>query len=354
MRPGAVERRFVSSEAADLGRAGAGGNPGQGVYHTPPDQPRPDVAVIAAHYEVDFSEHYLADHLVPYGYGFLGWNTRYRGAGAYFNLDRACADIEAGVQWLRDTAGAQVVVLLGNSGGASLMAAYQATRAGAGGGDGFISLNAHPGRPDVLTAWLDPAVTDELDPLSVDPASDMYDPANGPPYPPAFVTSYRRAQVARNERISAWCRSQLDRLAEVGAYDRAFVVPRTWADLRFVDLSLDPSERPAGCYAGDAKRANRSPIGLAVFNTCRSWLEMWSLADSRCRAGPHLAAVDVPALVVQSTGDQGCFPSDARAIFDALASADKTLEWVPGDHYFLGGGRPDVAGLIAAWLGARF
>jgi esterase/lipase len=56
--------------------------------------------------------------------------------------------------------------------------------------------------------------------------------------------------------------------------------------------------------------------------------------------------------VVQSTGDQGCFPSHARAIHDQLGSADKQLVWVPGDHYLLSppGQREEVADLIAAWL----
>ena len=34
--------------------------------------------------------------------------------------------------------------------------------------DYYISLNAHQGRPEVLTAWFDPSVTDEFDPASVD------------------------------------------------------------------------------------------------------------------------------------------------------------------------------------------
>ena len=91
-----------------------------------------------------------------------------------------------------------------------------------------------------------------------------------------------------------------------------FPVSRAWADLRFADLSLDPSERRAGCYAGDPRTANYSGYGLASANTLRSWLTMWSLTTSACRAEPHLARITEPALVVQSTGDQGCFPSDAQ------------------------------------------
>ncbi len=46
------------------------------------------------------------------------------------------------------------------------------------------------------------------------------------------------------------------------------------------------------------------------------------------------------------------FPSDARAIYDALASLDKRIEMVPGDHYLQTpeGARKDVADLLAAWL----
>ena len=33
--------------------------------------------MIAAHYQIDFSEHYLADYMATRGIGFLGWNTRY-------------------------------------------------------------------------------------------------------------------------------------------------------------------------------------------------------------------------------------------------------------------------------------
>lgn len=359
----AVVREFVSLVSPTMPRAGAGGRPCQGLYHRGEGE-QPRVAIIATHYEVDFAEHYLADYMAARGFGFLGWNTRYRGAGTYFHLENALVDIGVGVRWLHEQAGVEIVVILGNSGGASLMSAYHAeavapslgpTVDGLLPGDLFVSLNAHAGRPDVLTLWLDPSVTDEADPISVDPALDMFNPDHGLPFDRAFVERYRGAQVARNDRITAWCHAELQRLRRAGGSDRVFQVPRTWADLRFLDLSIEPSDRLVGCYAGDPKVANYSPFGLAATNTCRSWLSMWSLSDSKCRAEPHLAKVTVPALVVQSTADQGCFRSDGVGIHAALGSADKSLEELPGDHYFLSpsDGRVVVADLVAGWLAAH-
>jgi hypothetical protein len=202
----------------------------------------------------------------------------------------------------------------------------------------------------VFTAWLDPSITDELDPLSDDSALDMFDSQHGPPYSPEFVATYRAAQVARNDRITAWAKAELVRLAEHGLMDRLFLVERVWADLRFTDLTLDPSDRKWGCYAGDPKFANYSPFGLGRVNTCRTWLSMWSLQESGCSAGAHFPKIGEPSLLVQSMGDTGIFPSDARAMFDLMGASDKTLELVPGDHYFQHeGSRDDVADLLAAW-----
>ena len=75
-----------------------------------------------------------------------------------------------------------------------------------------MSLCAHGGRPEVLTEWFDPSVTDETDPTSCDPALNMYDEANGPPYSESFIADYRAAQVARNHRITDWCYAELERL----------------------------------------------------------------------------------------------------------------------------------------------
>ena len=48
--------------------------------------------MIATHYQIDFSEHYLADYMATRGIGFLGWNTRFRGFESNFVLDHALVD----------------------------------------------------------------------------------------------------------------------------------------------------------------------------------------------------------------------------------------------------------------------
>jgi hypothetical protein len=353
-----VDKQFVALPADESQRAGAGGHPCQGVYHCPAATPKPRVAFIATHYNVDFSEHYLADYLARRGFGFLGWNTRFRGNEGYFLLDYALADMGLGVRWLREH-GAETVVLLGNSGGGSLMAAYQAAaqeQDELGAGDLYISLAAHPGRPQVLTAWMDASVTDERDPTKTDPALDIFNPSNGPPYRPEFVAHYRAAQTARNRRITSWAKDELQRLHDAGYTDRVFTLQRTWADPRMVDPALDPSDRPTpACYLGNPARANRGVFGIGIMSTLRTWLSMWSLDDSRCDGAEHLAKIALPALVIQPTMDVGVFPSDAAGIADALASADKRLEHLGGDHYFRepAGARDAVADLAAEWVAER-
>src|SRR5262245_49038849 len=293
-----VERKWVAFESETAPRYRFGAYPHQGVYHHLKGT-RPSVAFIATHHVVDYTDHYMAKPLAEQGFGFLGWNTRYCGDDAYFSLAPALVDIGFGVKWLREVAGVETVVLLGNSGGGSLMATYQAQASNPdtlGGstvpavspGDLYVSVNSHQGRPDVLTAWMDPSVVDENDLLATDPELDMFDPRNGPPYSADFIARYRQAQRDRNHRITAWARDELDRLQQVGIRDRVFLVNRLWADLRFLDLTLDPSDRGLGCYWGDPRTANYGSFGVATFCTLRSWLSMWSLETAQCRGAGQL------------------------------------------------------------------
>lgn len=367
-----VDRRFLGLSSPTASAAHMGAHPCQGSYVTPKGK-KPKTAFIATHYNGDFTEHYMGPQLAARGFGFLGWNTRYRGAEDQFLLEHAVLDIGVGIHWLREEAGVETIVILGNSGGGSLMAAYQAEATsptlgdvlnGAGlealhalpKADLYISFNAHQGRPQVLTSFLDPSVVDEWDPVPTDEALNPFNPDMAAPYPEEFVTRYRAAQRARNQRITDWAKAELARLNAAGIPDRLFPLYRSWADLRFVDGTLDPSDRPTPmCYAGNPAIANRTLPGLGRANTLKTWLSMWSLETSKCQGGDQLAIFDVPSLVVQGTHDLGVFPSDAKQIFDSIGSQDKELHMVPGTHYFHGSSeeRSAVASLVSDWVSRR-
>ena len=366
-----VETQFLGFPSPTAPRIMAGGHPCQGIYWTPKGQ-KPKAAFIATHYNVDFSEHYIAPYIATRGFGFLGWNTRYRGFEDQFLLEHAILDIGVGVRWLREQAGVETVIILGNSGGGSLMGAYQGeaiapTMAGLLTGAGreafeslpkadlYVSLNAHQGRPEVLTDWMDASVVDEFDPAPTNPELDPFNPDNGPPYSQEFIAKYRAAQKARNQRITDYAKAELARLNAAGIPDRLVPLFRCWGDLRMMDGAIDPSDRPTPmCYRGHPATANKSPsIGRA--NNLKTWLSMWSLETSKCQGRPHLEKFDTPALVVQGMADTGVFPQDARDIHRFIASRDKSLELIPGAHYFEDSPevRNNMASLVCDWARAR-
>ncbi|MGV9867158.1 alpha/beta hydrolase family protein [Rhodococcus koreensis] len=369
-----VDRQWIGLPSpSGVPRAGAGGYPCQGFYYSPAEA-RPKVAFIASHQNVDFSEHYLGQLLAQRGFGFLGWNTRFRGDESHFLTDHAIADIGAGMRWLRDVAHVERIVLLGNSGGGSLMATYQSQAHGitlepAPGlklsrglddlptGDLFVALAAHPGRAHLFSSTMDPSVVDETDPVAIDPQLDMYNPNNGPGYSNEFQQRYREAQIARNRRITQWAFKELEGLKSSGtpATDRLFAVYRLWADLRFEDGDIDPNARALGtCWVGSSRRANYGVFGLGQVSTLRTWINLWSIDHSQCAGENHLPRVVEPALTIGADADTGIFPSDTAILHKLLGSKDKTVETLNGDHYFTQpGAREAVADCIASWVHDR-
>lgn len=286
------------------------------------------------HPNVSFLHHYAAIPLARRGFAVFAADSRYAGNDAALLMPQVSLDLGAAIAAMKERF--ERVVLLGNSGGGALSAWHLAEHPGAAAA--LILLNAHRGRAQVLTDWLDPLL----------PGLSIFDERNGPPFSPDFVVRYRAAQKQRNRRISDWARSRS------AVKDEAFVVVRTAADPRMLDLSLDPSDRQVGTYQGpDVRAYNESPTGLARFTTCRSWLSQWALDDSVAAAEPSLAKCTVPALVVQGTADQGIYPGDAQALFDAIAAEDKQLHWVKGgSHYFVGQPylQEQVFDLVQGWL----
>ena len=314
----------------------------------------PDTGLVFIHPQVNFLHHYALPSFARRGYAALGMNSRYAGNETAVLLENVVLDLEAGTAWLRAN-GCRHVVLVGNSGGGAVACMLQrAKRAG----DALVLLNAHRGRAQVFTTWLDPSVLDERDLHATDPALDMYDARNGPPYSPAWLAAYRAAQVERNRRITRWVQGEIARLETIDgpARDFPFVVFRTAADPRFLDRSLDPSDRVPGTYWGDARAVNYMLGGLGRVSSLRSWLSQWGYDTSDGSAVEQLKAIGGPLLVLQSTADQGVFPSDAQALYDAAATDDKRLEWLRGASHFFKDQPQQLDHLVSTvcdWLAER-
>ena len=192
----------------------------------------PDVAVMLCHPTANFLGHYALAGVAERGFGAIGFTTRYVGNDTSLIMENCLLDMGAMVRYLYER-GYGTVVLVGNSGGASIVPYYQAqarqptiTEPPGGGPDltaahlpvvdAIVMLNAHPSRATLSTEWLDPAIVDERQPFARDPSLDMYNPKNGPPFAPEFIARYREAQTARNRRITAWAWEQLGELGTAG------------------------------------------------------------------------------------------------------------------------------------------
>ncbi|MDP3139969.1 MAG: hypothetical protein Q8N17_26980 [Burkholderiaceae bacterium] len=220
------------------------------------------LAYVVIHPANNFMSHYLVGPLNARGAGVLALNTRYVGNEAFLIMERAMLDLGAGIRFLR-AKGYRHICLIGNSGGASLAALYQAeaerlTIKTLPDGralnhspedlppvDSLALLAGHPGRAVTLTTRLDASVIDERDLYATDPELDIFDPRNKPPFSAEFVARVRAAQIARNRRITAWVQARLREFTGSPGgrriSDQVFPVYRTMADPRFIDLSLEPN-----------------------------------------------------------------------------------------------------------------
>lgn len=332
-------------------------------------------AFVVVHPSSNFLGHYLLGPMSERGVDAIGLNTRYIGNDSTLLMENCVLDIGAAVGFLRDR-GYERVILAGNSGGGGLTAFYQSqaesptvtqtpagdppdlTEASLPGVDALVELMAHPGRAIVYSEWLDPAIVDEHDPSRRDPSLDMFNPDNGPPYSPSFLARYRAEQLARNRRITSWVRERLADLEKTPdqAQDLPFVVHATTADPRFLDVTIDPSDRVPGTMWGPPAEANLLPASLGHHTSLRSWLSQWSADDSNCDGPYHLGRTSVPTLVMYGTADQVCFPSHAQVMYDAVPHTRKSIIAVEGGTHYLQGQPVHVdflADTVLSWLDSQ-
>jgi len=334
--------------------------------------------------------------------GCAAWVQAPRSIGNDLRLEHEAAllDVAAGMVHLR-AQGFERVVLLGNSGGASLYAFYiqqsslqpdMRLRQTPGGrpihlagadmpeADELVLVSPHPGQGALLMNALDPSVTDESDAFSTDPSLDPFDATNGFAQPPQsscysadFVQRYRLAQRARAQRMDDWARRLIHERHQArhqsksgqatadnrrrGAHTPIMQMWRTDADLRCWDVSLDPSDRAVGTLWGrDPWASNWGSVGFARLLTPESWLSTWSGISTNASFAKCGAAIQMPTQLIEYTGDQAAFPSDMNAIYENLGTTQKERHRVRGNHHghALAEGEPSgqvlVGKLVQQWL----
>jgi pimeloyl-ACP methyl ester carboxylesterase len=403
----AVRRDVVYLDATDTAQS-------FGILYRPPNHD-PRTAVYLMHPRGEFTRHYVVPGLTARGYAVFGHNSRYLNNDIDMVHERLLFDIAAGMRHLKDQ-GFEKIVLLGNSGGGSLLGFYQSQAScppserltsTPGGervnlttevmpvGDLYIAVAAHLGEGRFMLNVMDPSVTDEDDPTVADHAWDMYNPANGyRPFPEpssydrAWLGAYREKQRERTKRLDDVARAYIadhrDARTQMRSPDfaalpgearaaitrrgwlgRYMIIYRTLANPAYLDPTIDPSNRPLGSIfsPGDPIIGNYGPGGLARVMTPRAWLSTWSGLSSHADLPDTIGHVTIPTLIVYADGDCDIFPSEQRELLEKSGAADKTameLSWA--NHYLHpvgeeGARLPDprerVIDMIVPWIEAR-
>lgn len=343
---------------------------------------RPKGATISMHPDGSGLNHFELEPLAAAGFMALRLKSRFAGNNVDMIMEEIMLDIAAGVESLRER-GCEKVALFGHSGGGPLMAFYQSqaespnvTSTPAGDPpdftltrlpktDAIVITNSHLGRHLEFTDRIDPSVTDESDPLSIDPSLDMYNPNNyevrdsGVVYSPEFLEMYRKAQRARCDRITAWAREKLQetrRKAHPRIHDVPFALYRTMANPRFLDRTNFKSGMRTGTLWGNPYTLNYTAHKgrEGPFVTLKSWLSHLYCGTSNAETLRHIARVSVPLLVVGGTADYG--GDIAEAVYQAATTSDKDLKYVAGaTHWFES--HPDhlnqAMKIVSDWLRKR-
>lgn len=234
-----------------------------GVLYEPCEESgRGRICVLVMHSDEDYLTCPTGRELAKRGYRVLCANVMVK-EGMFFHQYQKMHAVKAAVEWLRNNVAGSRVILMGHSGGATLMSAYQCIAENGPGvfqgpekilpypdeeelapADGIMLLDANWGNAAMQLFSLDPAVTREETGRKLDEGLDVFNPQNGfvqggSKYSDEFIRKFQKAQGERNNRI---LQAALERLEKIergeGLYedDEPFVIPG--ADQAFFNNKL--------------------------------------------------------------------------------------------------------------------
>ena len=236
------------------------------VYQPTSPSGKQSIAFVVIHEDANTIESDICTQLAQRGYTMLCIKSEF-GQQAQVTWDALALDVAGAVKYLRGLSAVKKVVLIGYSGGGSIMSYYQNVAqngvaacqaperlnpcgnavANMPPADGVILGDAIPGIAFSDLSALDASVVNEQDPRARDASLDMYAAPNdfsasGPSsYAPAFIDRYTAAQGARMDRLIAQAQDLLKQARDgKGPYanDAPMPVGRLSARIWEADLSL--------------------------------------------------------------------------------------------------------------------
>ncbi|MBD5475035.1 MAG: alpha/beta hydrolase [Lachnospiraceae bacterium] len=218
------------------------------VYEPVEPDERASVAIMVMHSDANYYQFIPCPELAKRGFYVMVANT----SNQKQPLEKKLQELAVYVEYLRGLPGIQKVVLLGHSGGATLMSCYQAVAENGvkifqddkklvkipdigplPKADAVMFLDSNWGNGVMTLLSIDPQVTDEATTKNLNTEFDLFDPANGfdpegSHYAPEFVAKYQKAQAERFDRIVEHAMERYHALENgEGDYidDEPFIVP---------------------------------------------------------------------------------------------------------------------------------
>lgn len=188
------------------------------------------IGIVLMHSDSDYLDFVPAQALAERGFRVIAANV----TNHQKPLDQKLPDVGGAVEILKGAPGIRKIVLLGHSGGATLMTAYQAVAENGEQifqgpekivkmdplgqklipADALMLLDANFGNGAMTLLSIDPSVMDENSGLKIDQELDLFHPANGYDpegscYSEAFIRKYQKAQGERMNRLIQYAQDRI-------------------------------------------------------------------------------------------------------------------------------------------------
>lgn len=193
-----------------------------------------EIGIVLMHSDSDYFGFIPAPELSKRGFTVLASNV----VKSCQPLDNKLLDVKRVVEYLRNMPNIKKVVLLGHSGGATLMSAYQSVAENGveifqdekkiiklsdigelPKADAVMLLDSNWGNGVMTLLSLEPSITDNSTSQNLKPGFDLFDPANGydpegANYSQKFITNFQKAQEARNNELIDMAVARLEKLEQ--------------------------------------------------------------------------------------------------------------------------------------------